>query len=219
MSDKTPVLLQHGWGFDRSMWEPWLQSGPDFDFLIPDRGYFGNPVEPDISYAKIAVSHSLGLHFLPDELFPKLNLLVIISGFQEFHPNTPIERTFSQRIVRHMLKNLIDDTNTVLKGFYKNCYFPAAPDSQINHQPETSLLNRDLEMLDRHKMNIETLRKAARIVIIHGMKDAIVPHNKAYQLQYSLPGSEIITAEDGGHMIPVTHREWCVNHIKGIMEQ
>ncbi|MEX0773328.1 MAG: alpha/beta hydrolase [Balneolales bacterium] len=219
MTDKNPILLQHGWGYDSGMWDDWIKLNPDIHFTTSDRGYFGKPVRIAEQQAEAAVAHSLGLHLLPEEIFPKLKLLVIVSGFQEFHPNTPIERTFSQRIVRHMLKNVKSDAGPVLKQFHHNSYLPAKMDAESWQEADIDLLHKDLELLDHHKMDIEMLRLAGKIVILHGMKDGIVPHNKAYQLQYSLPQSEIHTVEEGGHMIPVTHKEWCLNHIKATLTQ
>ncbi|MEX0780649.1 MAG: alpha/beta hydrolase [Balneolales bacterium] len=211
---KIPILLQHGWGFDSRMWNDWVVSYPEYNFLLPDRGYSGNAKKIDLQKTEIAVTHSLGLHLLPEKLFPQLKLLVIISGFQEYHPNTPIERTFSQRIVRHMLKNIKNDTNAVLDKFYVNSFLPALPNLESYDNPDTELLHKDLEMLNSHKVEIEALRLPDQVVLLHGMQDGIVAYNKAYQLQYSLQGSKVQTYEKAGHMVPVTHREWCMNCIK-----
>ncbi|MEX2639472.1 MAG: hypothetical protein WD266_02210 [Balneolales bacterium] len=213
MAGNRPILLQHGWGFDSSMWKNWVHTSGDDDFILPDRGYFGEEKIVDVAQVEMAVTHSFGLHLLPAELIPRLKQLVILSGFQEFHPNTPIERTFSQRIVRYMLRNIEGDSETVLKKFCQNCYHPDESDCPVPPVIDAKRLHEDLVSLDCHKLDINLLRLAGRIVIIHGMKDGIVPHNKAFQLQYSLPGSEIITHEDGSHMIPVTHARWCLDRM------
>lgn len=217
MTAKTRILLQHGWGYDSNLWNDWVSAYSELDFITPDRGYFWNIKKTGTEHVEVAVTHSLGLHFLPEKLFQSLKVLVIIAGFQEFHPNTPIERTFSKRIVKHMLRNIKSDADTILKKFYRNSYYPEANKTMVRNDADAELLYKDLELLDRHKIDIELLRSPGKVIILHGMKDAIVPHNKAYQLQYSLPGSEIHTIDDGNHMIPVTHRESCFKPLKDFL--
>ena len=215
---KKSILLQHGWAFDSSMWDSWVQSNPDIDFVIPDRGYFNSPLAADYDSVEIAVTHSFGLHLLPEELFGRLKALIIISGFQDFHPNTPIERTYSRRIIGRMLKNLRSDAGAVLHRFHTNAFFPEKIKYSVPKTAGYELLYEDLSLLDNNKVDIEQLRMSGKILILQGMKDRIVNNNKAFQLQYSIPGSRVYTHEEGGHMLPFTHEDWCLERIQHFLD-
>ena len=46
------AIAYHGWGFDRSCWQPWKcifeQIGCDFETF--DRGYFGQSAQPEFRH-------------------------------------------------------------------------------------------------------------------------------------------------------------------------
>ncbi|NJR64932.1 MAG: hypothetical protein HC772_05825 [Leptolyngbyaceae cyanobacterium CRU_2_3] len=130
---KLEVLAYHGWGFDNTCWRSWetrfAQQGDRF--LTSDRGYFGNPVEYPVQYPiqypvspKIILTHSYGLHLCPIAQLEQTSLLVILSGFLEFHPCQESLRRRSQLILQQMLAQFQEKPEVVLSHFKAKCdYF------------------------------------------------------------------------------------------------
>lgn len=215
MADTISILLQHGWAFDKSIWQDWISSNDhDYNFILPDRGYYGNPEIVDYSKVTVAVTHSFGLHLLPDNLFSQLDRLVIISGFHEFHPSTRKARLMSQRAVVQMISKLEVQSEEVLQKFYLNCFAPEKPRYHASKMPDIKLLHKDLQRLNNHVQESEKLIQPGKVYILHGSNDRIVNTHKATELEKMIPGSTLAIKHRAGHMLPVSHTQWCLDQLK-----
>ncbi|MEX0686007.1 MAG: alpha/beta hydrolase [Balneolales bacterium] len=219
MTDHSQILLQHGWGFDKNIWDTWVEFYPEYDFIIPDRGYYGKPVQVEYSGITRAVTHSFGLHLLPAKLFNQLDVLVIIAGFQEFHPIDKIQRKLSQRIIRQMLNKLKDDPVSVLDQFIQNTYKPETVEFKSPEFIDAQLLHDDLQILNTHKLNLKPLDRISKVIILHGDDDKVVPLSNAIGLHKKLSLSSIFIKKNSGHMLQISDTSWCLVHIKEVFYQ
>jgi pimeloyl-[acyl-carrier protein] methyl ester esterase len=213
-------FLQHGWGFDSICWNQWRDLIPGNDIMLTgDRGYFGDSMKIDkkiITNHKrlVVVTHSFGFHLVPQEIINNAHSLIIISGFDYFHPEDQRLEQRSQKIVKSMLARIESGrTRDLLKEFYKNCYYPSIPDLKVPKKCNDSVLKNDLGLLNKNRMVIENLKNPQKILILHGDKDRIVDISKGRKLHGMLAGSEIKIKEKSGHSLPFSHPEWCIDQI------
>jgi malonyl-CoA O-methyltransferase len=173
------MTLQHGWGWDASIWRGW--SGTKLD-----RGYFDRP-ESETAQPSVLVAHSLGLYLLDPTLFERCKLLVIIGGFQ----------ALPQRHLEQMWVRLAQHDLGVLSEFWKRCHRPS--DGQ-----RTNLANTNWELLAEDLDLGNTLPQLPPTLVIHGTADRIVPVADRFS-----GGTFEHIIDGGGHMLPLTHGEEC----------
>ncbi len=202
------IFFQHGWGFDKNTWKEWLPYCP-YEAIVADRGYFSSPQEPTQN-SDVVITHSLGLHLLPQSRLENCTLLVLISSFQEFHPTALKQRRVSQHTLLKMQEMLQNKEPSVLLRFYQRCGLPI---KELPNSIEWSALQQDLQYLNALRLDIKRLKHIPQVVILHGGKDAIVSVEKSEELSCSLPGSKLIKIPGAGHALPMTHRKMCWNAI------
>jgi pimeloyl-[acyl-carrier protein] methyl ester esterase len=247
MSYRVEILAQHGWAFESSVWDCWLEFLPDgWQFSAFERGYFFSQEEKNAGKflhpalpswngtgisnrslparnrsqaLKILMAHSFGLHCLPLELIEAADLLVVIGGFEEFHAS---ENAVSRRSVRRMLVRLASDYRVVLNDFYSASFGDAVPafvSTGYDRNCDLERLTSDLRQLDAGRVCMDGLRHAKSILILHGELDSIVPVERARSLQERLPGSQLLLHRGAGHALPFTHPEWCLKQIVAALPQ
>jgi pimeloyl-ACP methyl ester carboxylesterase len=209
-SKKINFLFQHGWGFDRSCWNKMLPGEKRANLVFSDRGYF-SPAAPQAKMPpegfEVIVCHSLGLHLVPDSLFARCRLLVLIACFQSFHGETALEGKISTRHLRGMLQELEAAPLTVLQKFHQNCASPfSLPDVKAINQ---KLLLDDLHFLNRSRFDLDLIGAIPQILLLHGTKDRIVPLQRSRQIVESLNHAHLIEIENAGHGLLLTHPEKC----------
>ena len=213
----SEVHFYHGWGFNADLWKNWVRMASFSRYHLFDRGYTGNPHGPenfrDDSEIRIVISHSFGLHFIPEDVIRQASLVVIIGGFEQFHPE-------DDRISRKKLGRMINRFNemplTVMTDFYTNCMYP---EKRIVGSPgklELDLLGEDLMHLNESKLlTLDALRDKS-VLLLHGRDDIVVPPVQSVALHSLLPGSRLIEIARAGHMIPLTHRDLIYRNMPGI---
>lgn len=190
------LLLLHGWAFDASVWDALLALLPDFSAVRWDRGYFGPAHNPAASGPAVAVGHSLGAMILADRLPPDVPL-VAINGFDHFTG----EGGVPARVVGQMQHRFDADPGQVVDTFRARCGAEPA-DRPLN----VPVLRTDLALLAVHRASTT----ARRILVLHGGADPIVPESLR---QSGFPGAARTEIADGGHLLPLTHPQWCADQI------
>ncbi|MFT4553298.1 MAG: malonyl-CoA O-methyltransferase [Chlamydiales bacterium] len=210
---KNEVLLQHGWAYDPRVWEEWLSFFPTPPF-VSNQGYFSPAQDCHIQRPQIIITHSLGLHFLSEENLENCKLLVILSGFQEFHPGSIEKRKFSVSVIEKMLQEIKRKNEGVLTNFYQRALRPKKGKPFKNQDICWKPLERDLQLLNENTLDLSSLKKIPKILVLHGEEDAIVPVGKCLNLTKQLPNSEYILIPHAGHALILTHPNQCWTEIQ-----
>jgi pimeloyl-[acyl-carrier protein] methyl ester esterase len=215
----SEVHFYHGWGFNADLWKNWVRMASFSRYHLYDRGYTGNPhgsqnFRSD-SEIRILVSHSFGLHFIPEDVIRQAGLVVIIGGFEQFHAEGA--RTSRKRLAR-MIHRFSEMPLSVMTDFYTNCMYP---EKKIVGRPgllKLDLLEDDLRLLNESRLlTLDALRDKP-VLLFHGREDIIVPSVQSVALHSLLPGSRLIEIARAGHMIPLTHRDLIYRNLPGIIE-
>jgi len=209
------ILLQHGWGFDNTVWQQW-----HFPFahkhLVLNRGYFGHVHDetftPTASH-RVIITHSFGLHLLKLSEMPSIDLLVIIAGFRAFSQGN--EKASGR--IQQMIDDLSVDPQKVLQHFYQRCGCPDVLTLQsVNH----SLLIHDLHTLKDHVLDVATIHNCCqRVLILHGKQDLVVSREKALELHTLIPNSFLHIYDDAGHALLLSHAEACMKAVTNAIEE
>lgn len=221
---KTHVIACHGWGFNRTFWNP-IHDLLDntFIFDVAERGYFSEKKAPEFcanpDLLKVLITHSYGLHWCSDSLLKQADHLIVMGGFLQFHPNKKDEGRRSKLIVQQMLSHFVKKPLEVLEQFYKNSFHPSKTKLNAPKDMDHDLLLADLSDLHRDLQPRQRIFDMNNITIIHGSDDLIVQKQNARQmfneLKYRSQYFEILRA---GHAFPVTHADKCLEIIKTVID-
>lgn len=217
---EAEIVAFHGWGFDSSIWNGWEEQLSEYtNFTAFERGYYGKPKRTPVFTGSqrhnVILTHSFGLHLCPEKLFRKADLVIICSGFIDFHPVATQYQRRSKLVVKQMLNALQGHPEKVLKEFYKNTYKPEEPGKMPEGVPNRELLVEDLQRLNSHTFEVSMLKSVDNICILHGFEDAIVHRRKGRTLyeNFSKQG-KYFELKHAGHALPFTHTEQCLQFIE-----
>lgn len=219
MSRPEPLhfIFQHGWGLAPDLWKTWFPFLPEAsEKTVVSMGYFGKPSPfPPLNSGtwNIVVCHSLGLHLLPEAIFPDIHLLVVFGGFRQFHEEAEGTSKRSRKILRLMLDEFGKSPEKVLGQFHMNCDLDPPEAYKVL---ATELLHRDLIFLDQHMLDVKVCEPVPKMLLLHGEKDRIVPVTRGEMLHRSLRNSELVTFPDAGHGLPFTH---AASSVEMVMEK
>ncbi|MBF0238713.1 MAG: alpha/beta hydrolase [SAR324 cluster bacterium] len=215
------MMFQHGWAFDSSCWEKWLQAFPDnVDLLFEDRGYYG-PVRR-VSFQrqdsfKIVVAHSMGLWWLSESALSQCDRLILLGCFEGLPPEIEGKPLAFSRSLPRMIRKFREQPLSVLRDFFKYCdcpdFFMENCDLSINLE----LLMEDLVQLKNNRMDLELLENIPDILMFHGTQDQIIPLRLGTQLQQQLSQSQLILVPDAGHALPVVLPDVCPHSFLSII--
>lgn len=218
MPEPLHFIFLHGWGFTGDCWRflrPLLPAGLKTHFF--NRGYWGNAVPvswDEAAVSRVAVAHSLGLHFVAGPLLGGLDALVIISGFQHFH-GLGAKRGVTRQHIKRMQARLLHEPQALMADFYRDCAYPLPAPGFA--EADLALLQKDLRLLDAGVYDIEALR-LKKVLIIHGARDRIVPLARAEALQEAIAGSHLCICGAAGHGLPFTHPEFVMQAISDFLQ-
>ena len=215
MSEGTSYLLvfMHGWGFNADYWKPFVNElGLQEDYFLFDRGYFGQECRiPDLAANRklMVVTHSYGLHLFPKKYWKQVSHLLILGGFNCFHPKTTSCKSLPKGLLMKMIKKIRMNPRATLKLFYDLC----GADYKASYW-DVELLYQDLLHLSNASLDLQLLNGVPRVSILHGGNDRVVPVERALDLHGSLLDSHLTVIDNLGH-----HLVGCGDWIREWTEQ
>jgi len=195
------LLFLHGWGFDASLWDRLRRELAPLPSSVWDRGYFGRARREPVAGPVLAIGHSLGSLILAADPPPGCVGLVAINGFDRFSGDGAVPG----RVIDRMRRRLATAPREVLDAFRIRCgaaLFEGAID-------ERSLAD-DLDLLAAG----DARGTARPLQVLHGAADPILPTEMRTAVFAGAPRE---TASGGGHLLPLTHPDWCAAMIRTVL--
>lgn len=199
-------VLVHGWGFHAGFWRAFLGHLPEAEVSLVDLDFVrGGPKgASDWPDDAIAVGHSLGVLWLlrrgGDRARRRLRGLVSIQGFDCYCCYISPSRVASMR------RGLKRDANATVQAFWRACGTEAfAPPEALN----VDRLDEGLGWLMDWDARAEKAELDCPILALAARDDAIVPE----AMSDAVWGSAIRWSQDGGHVLPLKHPQWCARHV------
>ncbi len=208
------LLLEHGWAFDASLWQtlndlaPW----PTQSF---DAGYFGVPKRPLPEEPYIAVGHSLGAMKSLLGLAPACQGLVLINGFTRFSAAPDFPQGLAQRLLARMASRIEADTAAVVGDFRQRCGAGVWPERPT--MLDGNALLEDLNLLRDGDARSAYADLNIPVLALAGDADPIATPALTEACFIPSVNRSLQWCEGGGHLLPVTHAEWCIEHIQNFI--
>lgn len=195
------LLFLHGWGFDASLWDGLRRALAPLESFAWDRGYFGPPQDEPVCGPVLAIGHSLGSLILGADPPPSCIGLVAINGFDRFAGEGAVPR----RVVDRMQRRFAEAPTEVLDAFRVRC--GGAP---IRGAANWQGLANDLELLATGDVR-DTARS---LLVLQGGADPVLPSEMRAAVFNGAPRE---TLADAGHLLPLTHPDWCAAMIRAVL--
>lgn len=201
MRAKRGFCFFHGWGFDKTFWDPLAALLPKPHTYF-DRGYWGSPQEPcfDLAEHWIGIGHSLGWHTMMMSDTSRFTAFVGINGFHAFGAQP--------RVLDRMIKKFETQPDQVLRDFYKQAGL-------------TSFVHAGIMHLDKLYKDLIRLRALPALSPMHtprlmlaSKQDLIVPYQ--YQKTEFIELQEKHTHTSAHHALGFLEAEWCAVHIREV---
>ncbi len=207
------LVLLHGWAFDAGLWRELVPLLPSRDVVLADRGYFGEPCEPLSPGPHLVVAHSLGSMQALCAPSPECAGMVAINGFDCFaaqagYPGVPV------RVVDRMLARLDEAPDRVVAEFRLQCW--AAEAAPVVHR---EVLRGDLAFLRDGDCRAQSSTAPFSILSLHGQGDPILPAALREATFASAGRLQQAVCDDGAHLLPFTHAQWCADRIAQFMRE
>ena len=210
------AITMHGWAGDASNWRHWREElmALGWHWSDGERGY-GNLPPRSPSWLpepgrRLLIAHSLGLHLLPSSVLETATDVVLLGSFGRFVPSDR-----AGRAIRAGLAGMASALgSSEERGMLERFLTRAAQPLPLSALPPSSLLEgvtaagrhrlaEDLTLLQECSALPAAFPANARVLVVQGNLDAIVPAISQQQLTAALPGDriEIVTLPDWGHAL------------------
>jgi len=201
----SPLIFVHGWGLDAGFWNPLIAHFPERETHALNLGFRGC-AETDVPPGKaVYVTHSYGTLWSLRHHWQDMAALIAINGFTDFGALT------DARILKAMRLRLFQDPFSQMRDFFALAGYEA-PTSGCDPQA----LLEGLKNLGNLHCAQELEKLDAPVLALLGAEDAIVPAQAAQQ---QFLGKSVKICENGGHMLPRTHTDWCAAQMKEFLQE
>lgn len=204
---RLPLVLLHGWGFDASTWAPMRAHLDGWEIHADDAGYFGRAVAARRPPAYVAVGHSLGAMHGLEEAGGGCRGLVLINGFARFSATADFPQGVAPRVLDRMLARLTADPAAVVGEFRRRCGAEVPVDAGAL---DGDALAAGLRHLREGDARAAWAGRRVPVSVLAGDADPVV----APALTAASFGGEVVWCAGGGHLLPLTHPEWCASQIR-----
>ncbi len=198
------IVFAHGWGSAPIVWKDIEKSFPNHNCHFINMGFFG---EEDMNVPDgkfIGIGHSLGGSWLLKHHANQMDAFVSISSFNCFFKHIP------KHILGAMERNIAKDAEKQLKDFWSH----AGLDQRDGFKElKITKLIEGLTWLSKWETDIPN---GLPIRVLASRNDQIVPEKMTADIWGDY---NIDWVEDGGHMLPLTQAEWCIDKIRNFLSE
>jgi len=213
------VIAMHGWAGDASGWEPWRQQAEarGWRWQSGERGYGGAlPVQPSWQGEglRVLISHSLGVHLLPQGVLAAAERVVLLAGFGRFVPPGRAGRALRTALagMAEALAEAPDPgvsalrAQVLLRDFLRRSAapdpaeaLPPGPADQPLGAPARARLRQDLALLAASRDLPAGFPEGVPVLLVEAGDDRIVLPEARDLLAQRLPGAERLVIAGAGH--------------------
>lgn len=220
----TPIGLAffHGWGLDRSFWQPLaalLDAHPHTYF---DAGYFGPAQTPDFLGAEhwVAIGHSMGwVHALEHPPAQGWAGMVSLCGFTRFCAQQPGDPGQPKRVVERMARVFAHTPQAVLQDFLARCGLSCAlsPLATSTDAWQYPRLLADLSRLADVDVSPLWQNLSAPVLALASKDDVIVPPALTEATFAPHPQTQLIWHAQGGHALGHDRASACALAVQAFL--
>ena len=193
------IVFAHGWGSGPFVWKDMIEAFSDYECHMIDMGFFG---DEDLNVPErkfIGIGHSLGGSWLLKNHADQMEAFVSIGSFNCFYKHIPTH------FLSAMKRNIAKDAFTQLKDFWHH----AGLDKKDGFKElKAQKLIQGLTWLSKWENNIP---HNLPIRVLASRNDQIVPEKMTFDIWGN---HQIDWVDDGGHMLPLTQSQWCIEKAK-----
>lgn len=204
---KKSILLLHGYGFQRIFWDCVPFDDQKNSIYAYDFGFTGARSANSMINAQYdyIVGHSYGgLWAIQNGLRPKKGF-IFINSFMHFPDLVPKAQ------IKALRNAITRDTNKAMERFHKNI----GSDQWSASWDKDKLLGalEDLEQWDARPVMFDN---QIPILVLLGKRDPLCLHQDMLEHWQEF---DMRTHENGGHLLPLTHGDWCADIITQWMDE
>ncbi|CAA7625364.1 Predicted hydrolase or acyltransferase [Candidatus Terasakiella magnetica] len=204
----TPtLLLVHGWGFNGGFWSDLLDHLPDFPAEVVDLGFYGAPIIPTVK-RPLVIAHSMGLAWALANIPRPWAGVLAVNAFPRFTRAPHFVEGVPPRLVERMLARFAEEPAEVTAEFLRRCGIETPPPAAALN-PER--LGEALAWLGKCDERTALKMLNCPVQAIAATKDTIVPEAMS---RAAFAGLDLVLAEGGGHLLPLTHPDWLAAQIR-----
>ena len=209
----TPALLLiHGWGFGPTFWDALRGALPNVPAAVADLGYFGTALFPEPDGPVVVVGHSTGALLALRSPPAGCVALAALNGFDHFVALDGAPGV-APRLLDRMIARLSQDPIGTVADFRLRC-----GDSSPFGTPEPSRLGEDLQLLCTADERERSTQWTKPLLHLSGDRDPILPPELRAQAFAGAPNLVHISHPEAGHLLPVTHPNWCAAQLRNLLQ-
>ncbi|GBE42652.1 MAG TPA: hypothetical protein ENH05_07750 [Rhizobiales bacterium] len=199
------IVLVHGWGFHSGVWDALIPHLGDHEFHCIDLGFVrGGPrASNDMPADSLCIGHSFGVMWLLKHGPRPMRALVSIAGFDCLHKYVPKD------VLAAMREGMRRNPQEQMRSFWKRGGF-------AGHEPggelDTGGLRGGLDWISTWDAG-EELKNLGAPVLALAARDDLVAREEMTEAIWGNGVAELHWLESGGHLLPLTHPQWCAEHI------
>lgn len=181
------IIAMHGWAGHAGLWNHWRRIFESQGWLwqSAERGYGPAPMDMPQWHStpgeRVVIAHSLGLHLLPDNRVKDATAVVLLGCFTTFaEPGRAGRATraglqgmraaLGSASEQNMLRKFLDKASAPLSVDA----LPPSPLLWALSDSGRNRLNDDLGLLESCRQLPKSWPRQARVLVVRGMKDAVV---------------------------------------------
>ena len=196
------IVFIHGWGFDKTIWQPIVERLEGVKAHYVDLGFTGKKYIPDFPNTPFIIGHSMGVMWAIENIPQPWTGLISIAGFDCFYEHVPATE------IKKMQRNLMRNPQAQMNGFWQACGIKNFCDVE---KMNIDNLHNGLDLLENKK----TVKPDCPTVCLAAKNDIITPP----QMIKKIWGDNVKWCDEGDHAIPITKPEWCVQSINDFILQ
>ena len=208
------LVFLHGWAEEPAIWSGIIERLEGHNSIVADLGFFGNREEsiPDVPDGAILVGHSLGFLWGMKRFAPKFSSVISVNGFTRFSAAHNFTAAVPVKILDRMISGMARRPETVVSDFILRC--GGAQPKGMDMNPDR--LTEGLIWLRDWDGRLEFSNFPGEALVLAGGEDPIVSREMT---EACFTANSIEWLEEGSHLLPQTHPDWCAANIMRFLDQ